>query len=332
MRQYFEEDIPRWVNGRLTVTQVQRYAVFKGMQIMPDQNEGLYALKALESLAYSGTDDLSKLIQQKAAAGKLVAMEQGGRSLQIWPGQDLENEVYPEETGLYSNLGNDAIKEQLLAKNPNTSCLNPVVKKHEKAPTSYFSKDACRAELKALTKHRHDSDSEGMPKLVQDGLYVAFATFYYAAGRVGIKKQVMPVREALSKVQEYLASEDSDKCPNGYVADHHPFAPAELLCMRVLVLENMLQEMVDKSQGIEADIVFHKEVNGKGISWTVGVAEAMKSTVSWGQQIVVMDLGSSSTKMYGMTHNRDGTWSDMTLWIKIKNGDILEKTAPDSQL
>jgi len=339
MRQYFEEWNPDQQSD------VQRRTRFKGMQIMPDENEGKFALLAIKSLAKSGTDDLSKLIREKADQDLLVAMEQGGKSLQIWPGQDMVDDVFPEETGLYSNLGNNAIRDALKeAAKGETSCFNPVVtaedRKTKPLPESAFSKDACRAELRALQKYRHDSDesvSHEMPKLLDGGLYVAFSTFYWAASNAGIAKKVMPVREALRKVKAFLAKEQTDEehsnwvCPEGHVATKSG-APDELLCMQILALEMMLEEMVAKSEGIEADIIFHKKINGKALSWTVGVAEMMKPTIGRGHQIVVMDLGSSSTKIFSMMRNLDDSWSDMTSWGKNKDGDILKTTQPKESM
>merc|ERR1739848_508559 len=141
-----------------------------------------------------------------------------------------------------------------------------------------------------------------------------------------------PVREALSKVTESLATDET--CPEGLVAVLNPDKPwlkkhiLESLCMQRLVLEMMLEEMVNKSQGIEADIVFTKKIGGKKLSWTVGVAETMKPANRRGQHIVVLDVGSSSTKVYGARHNRDGTWSDMTKWAENEDGDLVTVTAP----
>merc|ERR1711959_641434 len=107
-------------------------------------------------------------------------------------------------------------------------------------------------ELRALPKHRHESDSEGMPKLVQGGLYVAYSTFYHAASNSDIAKKVMPVREALRLVTESLLD---GSCPEGFVAEFIPEKDyltediLENLCMQRLVLEMMLEEMVAKSQG-----------------------------------------------------------------------------------
>jgi len=257
-----------------------------------------------------------------------------GRSLQIWPGQDQEDDVYPEETGLFSNLGNNAIKAQLRKKNPNSACINPVVVAEEKRtqpPTSYFSKDACREELRALPKHRQDTDSEGMPKLVQGGLYVAFSTFYYAASNSGIAGKVMTVKKALQMVTDSLLD---GSCPEGHVAVLNPAEPwmgsdkLENLCMQRLVLEMMLEQMLEKSQGIEAEIVFVKKIGGKKLTWAVGMAETMKPTVRPGQHIVVLDVGSNATKVYGMAHNRDGTWSDMKKWAENEEGDLVTVTKP----
>ena len=322
VRQYFEH-----TSGSMTL--VHRRSNFHGMKVMPDEMEGEYAHLALQTIASSCDSELCSLIQQKAKAGKLVSMEQGGGSLQIFAGQDMENGAYPNETGLYSNLGDKYIAEEL---GKDSKCLSPYKKDADYASAvSPWNRDACRKELLNADIHRHHTKSTAlMPALLDGGLYVAFATFFWSARRMGLtdfgKQPVWAVDEALAKVKAFFADNDSskpDNCHDGWKmtpGDYH-----ERLCLQAMTLEMILQKMVDNSPEANAQIVFLKELDGKDISWAIGVAESIKHKVANGQQVLVVDVGSSSTTLLGLTKT-DGEFGAVEKWAKNKDGNLLEVT------
>merc|ERR1711977_97021 len=147
---------------------------------------------------------------------------------------------------------------------------------------STWNRDACRKELLNANIHRHHTNSTAlMPDLLDGGLYVAFATFFWSARRMGLtdfkKQPVWAVDKALAIVNAFFADNDSsnpNNCHDGWKMSQKDYH--ERLCLQAMTLRMILEEMVDNSPNANAQIVFLKELDGKDISWAIGVAESIK--------------------------------------------------------
>merc|ERR1719473_1301547 len=164
VQQYF-------VNTTASVaSDVQSKSVFKGIEIMADEEEGKHAYNAVTHLCANVSSTPCTEIDTAAKADKLVIMEQGGASMQIWANQIQHSDgTYPDETGLFSNMGNDNIAKQLKS---DSKCFGNVWDKQatvytSEIPDGNFNQAECLKELKELPKYRQHSAAHRMPRMIE---------------------------------------------------------------------------------------------------------------------------------------------------------------------
>merc|ERR1711959_285182 len=130
-----------------------------------------------------------------------------------------------------------------------------------------------------------------------------------ASETIGIQNVIMDIKDALKNVQYTLKGDEI--CKDGHEAVEND--KEAMKCMQLLVLEMILQGMIENTkETVTAEIVFVNKINNTDISWTVGLAEKMKKQNEDEQaNIVVFDIGSSSTKIWEMSKNKNEDWSEM---------------------